>query len=488
MPSEEQLIEERRRKRKEFIDKHVNPYPHTFVPDHKAAALQDCYRKLKKEEKTEDTVTVAGRVIALRRLGKISFMTLEDETGSIQAFFSKDSLENYPDLKLYDRGDVVGVRGKVMRTKTGELSIFVEGADMLCKSLRPLPEKWHGLKDIESRYRQRYVDLIMSPEVREAFVKKSRMISSVRRLLEDREFLEVETPVLQPVYGGGAAKPFKSHLNALDMDVYLRIAPELYLKRLIVGGYPRVFEFAKCFRNEDIDRTHNPEFTNLEIYQAYADYEDMMSLTEEIYANTAKELGLGTSFEWEGNKVSLKRPWKRYTMVDAIKKFGGIGKIDIMDEKDMKELQKQHNLDLQGKPTKGKIIQELFETLVEDKLVNPTFIIQHPKESTPLCKEDRDDPRFVERFEPFCCGMEIGNGYSELNDPVKQRELLELQAEELRSGAEEAHPMDEDFVRAIEYGMPPTGGVGVGIDRMAMLLLGQPSIRDVIFFPFMKER
>ncbi|MBI4140301.1 lysine--tRNA ligase, partial [Candidatus Woesearchaeota archaeon] len=345
-----------------------------------------------------------------------------------------------------------------------------------------------GLKDIEARYRKRYVDLIMNPEVREVFKKRTQILDSIRELLNTRGFLEVDTPVLQPIYGGANAKPFKTHLNALDMDVFLKIAPELYLKRLIVGGFEKVYEFSRNFRNEDIDRSHNPEFTGLEIYQAYADFNDMKELVEDVYINAAKKVLGTTRFEYQGKEIDLKKPWQSYTMIDAIRKFADID-VNKMSDKELFDFRITYNLEIEGDITKGKIIQALFEELVEDKLVQPTFITHHPKESTALCKECREPEHkdFVERFEPYIAGMEIANAFSELNNPITQRKLLEEQAKQLRAGAEEAHPMDEDFVQSIEYAMPPTGGVGIGIDRMIMILTNQPSIKDVILFPFMKK-
>lgn len=490
MTTEDDLIAERRRKRDDFIRAGLNPYPYSASPTHHTTEVAAKYQKLAAEEHGKETLTIAGRVVGLRRMGKATFMHLLDGQGKLQAYFKYDAMPSqYDTLKLVDMGDWISIEGTVFKTKTGEVTISVARYDMLCKSLRPLPEKWHGLTDIEQRYRRRYVDLIMNPEIRETFVKRTKIIDTIRGELNKRSFLEVETPIVQAVYGGANAKPFKTHLNALKMDAYLRISNELYLKRLIVGGFERVYEFSKDFRNEDIDRTHNPEFTQIEIYQSFADYNDMKELVMDLYVAAAKALHGSTKFEYAGQMIDVKKPWKSYSVVEALQHFAGIDDAFSLPEKKLAALCKQHKIDLPDNPSKGQMIQGLFEELVEDKLIQPTFITHHPIESTPLCKPCREEhlsKHFIERFEPFIAGMEIANAYSELNDPVLQRKFLEDQANELRSGSEEAHPMDEDFVQAIEYGMPPTGGVGIGIDRMTMILTNNTSIRDVIFFPFMK--
>lgn len=489
MPNEEELIAERIRKLEDIRKLKINPYPYSFDVKNNSAQVQSEFANLKPEEHTKNIVKVAGRIIALRRMGKIAFMHILDEFGKVQLYAALDKLgeKNYEFLKLLDMGDWIGAEGHIFKTRTGEITIEVSNIELLCKSLRPLPEKWHGLSDIEQRYRKRYVDLIISPQVREVFKKRTAIIQSVKEILDEKGFLEVDTPCLQPIYGGAAARPFISHLNALDMKVYMRISNELYLKRLIVGGFEKVYEFARDFRNEDIDRTHNPEFTQVELYQAYADFNTMMEITEEIYERTAKKVLGTTQFEYQGHKIDLKRPWQRYTMVEAIKKFADID-VEKLTDKDLFELRITYKLEIAGEVTRGKMIQALFEELVEEKLIQPTFITHHPVESTPLCKPCREHPlQFVERFEPFIAKMEIGNAYSELNDPILQRKLLEDQAKELNEGSQEAHPMDEDFIQAIEYGMPPTGGLGIGIDRMVMILTNQASIRDVLLFPFMKK-
>jgi lysyl-tRNA synthetase class 2 len=489
MPTEEELISERKRKREDLLKLGVNPYPYKYEPTHSSNEVNEKYKGLAPEEKTSDKIKVAGRIVALRRMGKATFSHLLDMNGKVQVYFKFDDIPQiYDQLKLLDIGDWIGVEGTIFKTKTGEVTVKAEGFTILCKALRPLPEKWHGLTDIEQRYRKRYVDLIVNPDVRKTFVQRTKIIDAIRNTLNERSFLEVDTPVLQPIYGGAAAKPFKSHLNSLKMDVFLRIAPELYLKRLLVGGFDKVYEFSKNFRNEDIDRTHNPEFTGLELYQAYADFNDMKELVQDIYIAAAKAIHGSTRFEYQGHVIDVKKPWAEYTMEDALKKFAGIDSNKLTID-DLNKLCVQHKLEVLENPSKGQLMQALFEELVEDKLIQPTIITHHPVESTPLCKQCREpqfSQHFVERFEPFLAGMEIANAYSELNDPVRQRKLLEDQAKELKKGEEEAHPMDEDFVQAIEYGMPPAGGLGVGIDRMIMIITNNPSIRDVLFFPFMK--
>ncbi|MBW3019368.1 lysine--tRNA ligase [Candidatus Woesearchaeota archaeon] len=490
MPTEKELIDERLKKREKLLDLGINPYPYRYEPKQTAEQIQSKYKGLKDGEETKNKVKIAGRIIGLRKMGKIAFMHLLDATGKVQAYFSVDNLgEKVMDgLKLLDAGDWIGVEGTVFKTKRGEVSVKVSKYELLCKSIRPLPEKWHGLKDIEQRYRKRYVDLIVNPEVRDTFIKRTICVNAVRETLNSKGFLEVDTPVLQPIYGGAAAKPFKTHLNALDMEVFLRISDELYLKRLIVGGFGKIYEFSKDFRNEDIDRTHNPEFTQVEVYQAYADYNDMKELLMDVYANVAKKIYGSTKFEYQGNKIDVKKPWKEYTMREALKKIGGIDSEKMSDDALRKEC-KKNKVEIDANASRELMIQELFEELCENKLIQPTIITEHPIESTPLCKQLRIDTtgKWVERFEPYIAGMEVGNAYSELNDPVKQRKLLEEQAKKLREGNEESHPMDEDFIQAIEVGMPPTGGIGISIDRMAMLMTNSPSIRDVLFFPFMKQ-
>ncbi len=486
---ENKLIQERIKKLKEIRELGVEPYPYKYEQKDHAEELIKEFSKLKKKEKTKKTAQIAGRLMRFRQMGKASFGDIRDETGKVQVYFKQDVLgkEKYKFLKKIDLGDILGVKGIVFKTKTGELTLEVKDYELLCKAIRPLPEKFHGLKDPELRYRKRYLELIMNPEIKELFVKRTKIIDSIREALNKRNFLEVDTPVLQPIYGGANARPFKTHLNALDMDVFLRISNELYLKRLIVGGFEKVYEFSKDFRNEGIDKSHNPEFVNLELYQAYADYNDVMELTEELFLGAAKQvLGKETKIKFGDSTIDLKKPWKRMSMKEAVKKYAEI-EIDKVEEKDFKDLIERHNLEIEGMVSRTKLLVALFEELVEEKLIQPVFITQHPIETTPLCKPDKKEEGYVERFELFIAGMEMANAYSELNDPVLQRKLLEGQAAELRAGAEEAHPMDEDFIESIEQGMPPTGGVGIGIDRLVMILTGKTSIREVIFFPFMRQ-
>ncbi len=482
MPTEKELIDERIKKMQEFQKLGINPYPYKYSPTHTARQILEMYKEIPIEQ-SKDKVCVAGRIASIRRMGKITFCHIRDHTDKIQLFLKEETLgKDYDNLKLWDIGDWVGAEGVVFKTKTGEVSVLVSKPEMLCKSLRPFPEKWHGLKDVEIRYRQRYLDLIMNPEVREVFRKRTKIIDTIRSVLNSRGFIEVETPVLQPIYGGAAAKPFKTHLNTLNQDVFLRIASELYLKKLIVGGLDRVYEIGKNYRNEDIDRSHNPEFTLIELYQAYADFKDMMELTEDLYVAAAMAIHGSTKFQYQGNEIDVKKPWKVYKMADAIKELGGVD-VEALDDKSLLAKVPRREL-LPPKPTRGIIIQALFEQLCEEKLIQPTFITHHPIETTPLCKPCRDGHKgLVERFEPFIAGMEIANAYSELNDPILQRQLLEEQA---KGGSEWGNALDEDFIQAIEYGMPPTGGVGIGIDRMIMILTNAASIRDVLFFPFMK--
>jgi lysyl-tRNA synthetase, class II len=489
MGREEQIIEERLRKIKELRSQGIDPYPHKFDKKHTTVQLHEKYGDIKKESKTKDKVKTAGRLTAFRDLGKIAFGKLTDGTGSVQIILQgPDTPEETRKFfkKYIDSGDFIGVEGPLTITKRGELSVIVKKAQLLSKSILPLPSKWHGLQDKEERYRKRYLDLVMRPEVKEVFEKRTRIISLIREFLNDRGFLEVETPFLQTVYGGANARPFKTHLNSLDIDLFLAISPELYLKRLIVGGYERVFTISRNFRNEGIDRWHNPEFTMLELYQSYADYHDMMEIFEDMYVYVAKKLNGSTKIKFRDKTIDFKKPWKRMTMAEAIKKYADID-INNMSKEELVNFAYQNKIAVK-EDSWGWAVQSLFEYFCEDKLEQPTFIIDHPLETTPLCKVHREDKlcRIIERFEPFCAGTELGNAYSELNDPTLQKKLLEEQQRALSKGDAEANPYDEDYVNALEVGMPPTGGLGLGIDRMIMLLTGQDSIRDVILFPFMK--
>jgi len=487
------LLKIRREKMEEFRSKGMEPFPYSYTRTHTAAQILEKYQDIKEGEESPEEVSIAGRVVLKRGHGKAAFAHLQDQSGRIQIYGKLDVLgeKNYELYQKLDIGDIIGVRGKVFRTKTGEITVRISslpagqaGFVLLCKSLHPLPEKWHGLQDKEIRYRERYLDLIVHPEVKEVFIKRSRIISHIRKFLEQRGFLEVETPVLHVLQGGAAAKPFETYHDTLDMPLFMRVAPELYLKRLLVGGLEKVFEMGRVFRNEGMSFKHNPEYTMIEIYQAYADYNDVMKLTEEIVVSAAKEV-LGTlEIEYRGDKIDLSPPWKRISLVDALKEEG----IDISnkDEKDIRALAKQKGIEGAEEIGIGKIINVLYDKFVEPNLRQPTFIIDHPLETSPLAKKHRSQPGQVERFELIIAGMELANAFSELNDPVDQRERLKKQAELKAAGDQEAESMDEDFLRALEYGMPPAGGLGIGVDRLVMILTNQPSIRDVLFFPHMK--
>lgn len=461
------------------------PFGYRFLYTHRAADIAAQFDELSEKE-TE--VKMAGRIMAIRGHGKTCFMDMQDKTGRIQVYVRKDVIgeENYALIKLMDIGDTVGITGTAFRTHMGELSIKANSVEMLSKSLRPLPEKWHGLKDVETRYRQRYVDLIVNPEVRDTFVKRSQIIRSVREVLDSHDFLEVETPILNTIAGGAAARPFISYHNALDMQVYMRIAPELYLKRLIVGGMDRVYEMGRVFRNEGIDNRHNPEFTSVEIYQAFADYRDMMDLTEEVVVKTAEKVLGTTTINYEGTTIELASPWKRMSMIEAVKEYSGKDFTNVTDLEEARAIAKELNVAVEPSFGIGKIINACFEEYVEDKLIQPTFITGHPKEISPLAKSDPENPEITDRFEAYIYGREICNGFTELNDPIDQKERFLKQVEERANGDEEANMMDEDFVNALEYGLPPTGGLGIGIDRLVMFLTNSSTIRDVLFFPTMK--
>lgn len=461
----------------------LRPFGHKFDWTHHAQDIADQFEELNEKE-----VKLAGRVMAIRGHGKTCFMDMRDISGRIQLYVRKDVLgeENYKIIKMMDIGDIVGVTGSVFRTHMGEVSIKVTGLEVLSKSLRPLPEKWHGLKDVEMRYRQRYVDLIMNPDVMKTFIKRTQIIKSLRDVLDSHNFLEVETPVLNTIPGGAAARPFISYHNALDMEVYMRIATELHLKRLIVGGMERVYEIGRIFRNEGIDNRHNPEFTSVEIYQAFGDYKDMMDLTEEIVIKTAEKVLGTTKITYEGTEIELAGPWKRMSMTDAVKEYSGKDFSNVTDIEEARAMAKELNVPVEPSFGIGKIINACFEEYVEDKLIQPTFITGHPKEISPLAKSNPENPEITDRFEGYIYGREICNGFTELNDPLDQRERFLKQVEERANGDEEANMMDEDFCVALEHGLPPTGGLGIGIDRLVMFLTDSSSIRDVLLFPTMK--
>jgi lysyl-tRNA synthetase, class II len=447
---------------------------------------------LSKEELEEKavTVTIAGRLMSKRKQGKASFAHLQDVTGRIQIYVRLDRVgeEQYEIFSTADIGDWLGVSGTVFKTNRGETSVKADTVTFLTKSLRPLPEKFHGLKDVELRYRKRYLDLIMNPEVKETFILRSRIIAAIRRYLDERGFLEVETPTMHNIAGGAAARPFITHHNALDMDLYMRIAIELHLKRLIVGGLEKVYEIGRVYRNEGISTKHNPEFTMMELYQAYADFHDIMDLTENLIAHVAQEVLGTTKITYQGHEIDLTPPWDRKSMVELIKEHVGIDFKQEMSDEEARRLAKEHGVEIEPNMTFGHIVNEFFEQKVEDKLIQPTFVYGHPVAISPLAKKNAEDPRFTDRFELFIVGREHANAFSELNDPIDQRQRFEAQLAERAAGNDEAHPMDEDFLEALEYGMPPTGGLGIGIDRLVMLLTDSASIRDVLLFPLMRDR
>ncbi|MBR3673532.1 MAG: lysine--tRNA ligase [Clostridia bacterium] len=481
-----QLMMVRREKLKELQEQGKNPYEITkFNRTNTAGEIKANYEKFE-----EKTVTVAGRIIAKRIMGKASFCTIQDCDERIQSYVSINDLgeESYKAFKTYDIGDFIGITGFVFKTRTEEISVHAKEVTLLSKSLRPLPEKFHGLKDPDLRYRQRYVDLIVNPEVKKSFETRSKIIKEIRKILDEKGFLEVETPILNTIMGGANAKPFITHHNSLDLDMYLRVAPELYLKRLIVGGFDRVFEIGRLFRNEGMDIKHNPEFTSMELYAAYMDFNDMMDITEEIFSRCAKKVLGTTKITYQGQDIDLTPAWKRITMVDAIKEVTGIDFNTINTDEEAVALAKERNIVIPDptKETRGDVISLFFEEYVEETLIQPTFVYEYPVEISPLAKRKAADPRMTERFELFIGGREYGNAFSELNDPIDQYERFKKQVEAREAGDEEAGMMDEDYVQALEYGMPPTGGLGIGIDRMIMLLTDSASIRDVLLFPTMK--
>lgn len=464
----------------------IDPYgAEKFVPSHRARDILGAFSQL---EGTE--ASVAGRLMSLRLHGKAAFADLRDSTGKIQLMARRDVMgeEQYDAFIDLDAGDIVGARGKIFRTRRGEITVEVASFRLLAKCLRPLPEKWHGLRDVDLRYRMRYLDLIMNPEVAEAFLLRSRIVASIRRFLDARGFIEVETPSMQAIAGGATARPFVTHHNALDMDLYLRIALELYLKRLIVGGFEKVYEIGKVFRNEGVSTKHNPEFTMLEAYQAYADYEDMMNLTEELVSTVAAECLGTTTIDYQGRSIDLSPPWPRLLLAEAIKDAAGVDIAEIRSDDDARKVASRLGLKMEKPPSPGGVIDKIIETKIEPEMISPAFLVDYPVELSPLAKRRKDDPSMVYRFEAFAGGREIANAFSELNDPIDQRERFLAQLRERQKGDEEAHAMDEDYLVALEYGMPPTGGLGIGVDRLVMLLTNSTSIRDVILFPLMRPR
>ena len=481
-----QLLKVRREKLQTLQEEGKDPFRITkYDVTHHSMEIKEHFEELEGKE-----VTVAGRVMQKRVMGKASFCNVQDLQGSIQSYVARDSIgeESYKDFKKMDIGDIVGIRGEVFKTKTGEISIHAAEVTLLSKSLQILPEKYHGLTNTDLRYRQRYVDLIMNPEVKDTFIKRSKIISAIRKYLDGQGFMEVETPMLVANAGGAAARPFETHFNALDEDLKLRISLELYLKRLIVGGMERVYEIGRVFRNEGLDTRHNPEFTLMELYQAYTDYNGMMDLTENLYRHVAQEVLGTTKIVYNGIEMDLGKPFERITMVDAVKKYAGVDWNEVETLEQARELAKEHKIEFEERHKKGDILNLFFEEYVEEHLVQPTFVMDHPIEISPLTKKKPDNPEYVERFEFFMNGWEMANAYSELNDPIDQRERFALQDANAAAGDEEAEHTDEDFLNALEIGMPPTGGIGFGIDRMCMLLTDSAAIRDVLLFPTMKSQ
>ncbi|MFO7607028.1 MAG: lysine--tRNA ligase [Desulfurivibrionaceae bacterium] len=485
-----QVLRQRRQKAADLTNLGVNIYANDFKPTSSVSDLLAMAEEVTDETEPDQgpTCTIAGRIIALRKFGKASFLHIQDETGRIQIYVKRDVVgdEAYSIFKKFDIGDIAGFSGGLFRTNKGELTLQAVMVKPITKSLRPLPEKFHGLTDIETRYRQRYLDLIVNPEVRDTFRKRVEIIRLIRDFLVNRGFMEVETPMMQPIAGGATAKPFKTHHNALGMDLYLRIAPELYLKRLLIGGFEKVFEINRNFRNEGLSTRHNPEFTMLEFYQAFATYHDLMDLTEEMISWIASEVTGSMVVSYQGLEVDLSPPWKRYTMDEALIEVAGIAPGDLADPNKVMALAKKHEIRLEPENGPGKAKTELFELLVEEKLVNPTFVTSYPTEVSPLARRNEENPEVTDRFELFITGREIANAFSELNDPIDQKTRLEKQIAD-RGEDEEIFPeLDEDYIRALEYGMPPAAGQGIGIDRLVMLLTDSPSIRDVILFPHLR--
>jgi lysyl-tRNA synthetase, class II len=491
MEQKDDFLEKKRKKLAELKESGVNLFPNNFKITHTVSDV------LSAIEKSSDTISesgesfaTGGRMMAINKFGKSTFMRFRDRSGQLQAYIRKDKVgdEAYSLFKQLDIGDFIGLKGTVFTTKTGEWTLLVDELQLIAKSLRPLPEKFHGLKDPEKRYRQRYLDLIMNPDTRDIFIKRSRIVQEIRTFLLERDFLEVETPMMQTVPGGAEAEPFKTHHNALDMDLFLRIAPELYLKRLVVGGFERVFEINRNFRNEGVSTRHNPEFTMLEFYQAYATYEDLMDTTESMFQIVSEAVTGSTSIEYQGDKIEFGGKWRRIPLLTALHEIGGVDRNLFNDREGLLKLAESKAIKITKTDRTAKVITKLFDVLVEPKLIQPTFITGYPVEVSPLSRRSDTTPELTERFELFIGGREIANGFSELNDPVDQKERFVQQVADRDAGDKEAHLMDHDYIEALEYGMPPTAGEGIGIDRLAMLLTDSPSIREVILFPHMKPQ
>ena len=489
MEKTSELLQKRKEKIEELKKNNVNPFPNGFRVSH---TIRDIRSAIEKSPQTltegEPAFITAGRMMAINNFGKSAFIRFRDRTGQFQAYIRKDRIgdEAYRVFKQLDIGDFVGLKGGVFQTRTGEWTLLASELVLLCKATRPLPEKFHGLRDPEKRYRQRYIDLLMNADVREIFLKRSRIIQMIREFFIGREFLEVETPMMQPIPGGAEATPFKTHHNALDMDLYLRIAPELYLKRLVVGGFERVFEINRNFRNEGVSTQHNPEFTMLEFYQAYATYSDLMDLTEELIRSVAQEITGSAKFSYQGETIDVSGQWRRMPLFSALVELGGIDRALLNDKQGLLEFAARNGVQVTKTGRLGKVITKLFDVLVEPKLIQPTFITGYPAEVSPLSRRSDQEPDLTERFELFIAGREIANGFSELNDPFDQYQRFAQQVEGRAAGDEEAHRMDDDYIEALEYAMPPTAGEGIGIDRLVMLLTDAASIREVILFPHMK--
>ncbi|WP_307253939.1 lysine--tRNA ligase [Croceifilum oryzae] len=486
-----ELLQVRREKLQNLRDRGVDPFGQKFIRTHHATDVTSQFEPFSKEElaQREEKVAIAGRLMAKRVQGKASFAHLQDQTGRVQIYVRLDVVgdEQYETFQTADIGDYIGIHGIMMKTNRGELSVRAQEVSFLSKSLRPLPEKYHGLKDVEQRYRKRYLDLIMNPEVKDTFITRSQVISSMRNYLNNHGYLEVETPTLHSIAGGASARPFVTHHNTLDMTLYMRIALELPLKRLIVGGLEKVYEIGRAYRNEGISTRHNPEFTMLELYEAYADYHDIMDLTENMIAHIAQEVCGTTQVHYQGEEIDLSVGWTRKSMTDLIQEHVGVDFMAQMTDEEARVIAKEHGVHVEPTMSFGHVVNEFFEQKIEHLLIQPTFVTGHPVAISPLAKKNADDPRFTDRFELFIVAREHANAFTELNDPIDQRQRFEAQVSEKAAGNDEAHPMDEDYLEAMEYGMPPTGGLGIGMDRLVMLLTDAPSIRDVLLFPHMRE-
>ncbi len=492
MDDKNELLRKRKEKMKSLQDMGVDLYPNDVTVTATTQSLIDRFNHMDNDELAGVTerFSLAGRLMAVRNFGKASFISIQDRAGRIQGYIGRDKVgtDAYAIFKKFDIGDIVFVSGGLLKTRTGELTVDADAIRLLSKAVRPLPEKWHGLTDVEARYRQRPLDLIMNPGVKGVFYTRSRIIKLIRDFMQERDFLEVETPMMQPIAGGAAARPFKTYHNTLDMDLYLRIAPELYLKRLIVGGFERVFEINRNFRNEGISTSHNPEFTMMEFYQAYATYEDLMAMTEEMITAVAMEIFGSLQFEYQGTAIDLARPWQRLTVKEAILKYSDAAPHVLEDREKAAQFAASLAVPVEDDEPLGKIIVSIFEAVAEARLIEPTFVTSYPIEVSPLSRKSAADPRFVDRFELYIYGRELANAFSELNDPEDQRNRFAMQLKAREAGDEEAHEMDEDYISALEYGMPPTAGEGIGIDRLVMLFTDAPSIRDVILFPHMRAK